>query len=505
MNPQVARHYPSQQLGATPGYGNPSFESPPQAGRPNRLAPLPFRSSRNLSTSSTPALHQRAYLGDNNEYQRPVLVGRSISDRDLDGQHMLRRKTPNGTLAAGYDGTPVHWSSKAPALKHVVLDTSGGSTFTDGSNGMAGSGWNFNPPNNFNNLDQQVNNSLPQNWTTFTPPQNNFYNVPGYVSPMHHAPSYFSPDGFSVPTARQPAYQPGPGPTASNDGGLYGPYWPDGSYTPYRPAAYRDQTCRGHDFQQLNHGSDYYREAQHVRHADLNSIIPPFQRDLPFLRLHDHSQPFKPIQQNLYQVGGSGSAVFSGPSCPPSQTLRRAGNAQFKEKTLSWAHAIYVDLLAYLHQSKKENRQNRQSHTTKPYAKNVIYPKPPRQPSSSFSSPGISQDGTLSRGHRPSLSHRSSYGFTDSPDGRYSRSVNQVMGAPHYVPSFQSPQHNKTSPPSNAQEALDLLTSLCEESNWTWIDGMLLGGCLAYGLEDYNGARDWYEKIVAIDPRYAQY
>ncbi|RAL60057.1 hypothetical protein DID88_000683 [Monilinia fructigena] len=77
------------------------------------------------------------------------------------------------------------------------------------------------------------------------------------------------------------------------------------------------------------------------------------------------------------------------------------------------------------------------------------------------------------------------------------------MGAPHYV-SFQSSQLNSASPPANAQEALDLLTTLCEESNWTWIDGMLLGGCLAYGLEDYNRARDWYEKIIVIDPRHVE-
>ncbi|KAM0127116.1 hypothetical protein ACHAO1_009701 [Botrytis cinerea] len=503
MNPQIARRHPSQQLGATPGYGIPSFEPPPQTGRTDRPAPLPYRNSRNLSASTLSPLH-RAYPVDSNEYQRPLAVSRSISDQDFGGEHMLRRKTPNGTLAAGYDGTPVQWSSKAPALKHVVLDASGGSAYSDGSNGMAGSGWNFNSPNTFNNLDQRVNNLSSQNWTTFTPLQNNFYNSPGHVSPMHQIPSYFSPTGFSVPTARQPAYQPGPGPTASNGGGLYGPYWPDGSYTPYRPAAYRDHTYGGPDFQHVKLGSEYFGGVHPLRQSEFDSVIPPLQRDLTFTRMDDRSQSFDPMQQNLFQIGGSSNAVFSDPSGPLIQPLSRAGNAQFKEKTLSWAHAIYVDLLAYLHQTKKENRQNRLSNGSKPYAKSVIYPKPPRQPSSTFSSPGPSQDGTSLRSHRPSLSHRNSYGFTDPSDGRYSRSINQVMGAGHYVPSFQLSQHSTVSPTSNAQEALDLLTSLCEESHWTWVDGMLLGGCLAYGLEDYNRARDWYEKIIIIDPRHVE-
>lgn len=417
---------------------------------------------------------------------------------------MLRRKTPNGTLAAGYDGTPVQWSSKAPALKHVVLEAPGGSTFSDGLNGMASSGWTFNLPNNFNNLDQRVNNSSSQNWTSFSPLQNTFYNSQGPVSPMHQIHSYFSPTGFSVPTARQPAYQPGPGPTASNDGGLYGPYWPDGSYTPYRPAAYRDHTYGRYSFQHVRHGSEYFGGAQPFLPSEFNNVNPALHRDTSFMRVDDHSQPYDSMQQNLYQIGGSSNVIFSDPSGAPVQALSRAGNAQFKEKTLSWAHTIYVDLLAHLHQTKRENRQNRQSHGSKSYAKSVIYPKPPRQPSSSFSSPGNSQKAIPSRSHRPSLSQRTSYGFTDSSEGRYSRSMNQVMGAPHYVPPFPSSQHSTASPPSNAQEALDLLTSLCEESHWTWVDGMLLGGCLAYGLEDYNRARDWYEKIIVIDPRHVE-
>ncbi|KAL9584021.1 MAG: hypothetical protein Q9212_002362 [Teloschistes hypoglaucus] len=40
---------------------------------------------------------------------------------------------------------------------------------------------------------------------------------------------------------------------------------------------------------------------------------------------------------------------------------------------------------------------------------------------------------------------------------------------------------------------------LCQESGWEWIDGMLLGGCLAYGLGDFRKALKWYTKVLSCD------
>ena len=34
---------------------------------------------------------------------------------------------------------------------------------------------------------------------------------------------------------------------------------------------------------------------------------------------------------------------------------------------------------------------------------------------------------------------------------------------------------------------------------WSWIDGILLGGCLAYALGDYQKAQDWYKHILTLD------
>jgi hypothetical protein len=35
-------------------------------------------------------------------------------------EHHLRRKTPNGTIDAGYDGTPAQLASGPPPLKHMI-------------------------------------------------------------------------------------------------------------------------------------------------------------------------------------------------------------------------------------------------------------------------------------------------------------------------------------------------------------------------------------------------
>ena len=44
-----------------------------------------------------------------------------------------------------------------------------------------------------------------------------------------------------------------------------------------------------------------------------------------------------------------------------------------------------------------------------------------------------------------------------------------------------------------------MLSSFCEKSNGYWIDGMLLAGCLAYGLGDYGKALDWYQGVLSRD------
>lgn len=119
-------------------------------------------------------------------------------------ENMLRRKTPNGTLNGAYESN----AHDAQALKHMLLPR--------------------------NDSLQRVPPQLPQM-------DSMLHQIPY----MQHMPAHVF-HGQTVPSVLQPPFQQ-PGPTASGiDGrGPYGPYWNDGTYIPYRPAALRDSRFYG--------------------------------------------------------------------------------------------------------------------------------------------------------------------------------------------------------------------------------------------------------------------
>jgi len=544
MNPQIAQHPRnlSQQFGSSVFASLPS-ESLPLPRIPDRLAPLPFRSSRNIPSSFTSAAPLRAYPiesrhnGVSGDGTSGEGFGRQYHDP---AEHMLRRKTPNGTLAAGYDGTPVQWSSKGPALKHVVLPRSASSSAQQAaphenaldehrerqrSNSL---GWNFNSPSpqlgRGNGVGDLRLNPDPMKWSNASLPYTQ-HNVLDYLS-KQQAATFYPNNGMQIPTVLQPAYQPSPGPTASNDGGLYGPYWPEGKFVSYRPAPFRDQSQHYTNFEfDLNRS---FRPQQITSPAE---FLPPFRQQsfnidsaqtlgrTPFAILENAPQMrdlgvMTPQHSRQISDGGSYASYPDGARTPTAQSVNRANSSRFNEKTLSWAHSIYVDLLAFLHQTKKENRHSRQNHGFRPYSKNSIYPKPPRQPTSHLghsnwteSYPSSSDSDSASpRGHAGAISStprtHSFSGWQNNGDfgeARNYRFSNQEV--PHYVSPFQTPNPSPSSPMNKAREALEMLTTLCEQSGCSWVDGMLLGGCLAYGLEEYHKALDWYSKILALDPK----
>jgi hypothetical protein len=72
---------------------------------------------------------------------------------------------------------------------------------------------------------------------------------------------------------------------------------------------------------------------------------------------------------------------------------------------------------------------------------------------------------------------------------------------PYYTTIYASTDQDRTSPTSTARASLEMLNHLCEQSGWKWVDGMLLGGCLHYGLEHYEEALEWFSRILMLDPR----
>ncbi|KAI9806021.1 MAG: hypothetical protein M1833_004428 [Piccolia ochrophora] len=570
-------------------------------------------------------------------------------------EHMLRRKTPNGTLAAAYDGTPVDWSLKAPAMKHILLPVANGSSqhFPQSDHAQG-----------YSRLHSQEQSGLPATARFFGPAgegersQNNAINqtvgrqdvAPGWLFPSRYQPgidsvlnqvpvqqasTFFLSASTQVPTVLQPMYQPCLGPTASNGEGPFGPYWPDGAFIPYRPAALRDPRYKhlhqggpewtGH----LGGGKDSVQSydwqrppgmplpvglRQDPSALDATSTAFPspmdYQTHTPF---HGHASSFSPngpgllpnngysqrAQRNPHPRGrdmGQTPVPYSWIQCPRrlneqgphgdldddrhsavvlahgqaprGESDGQSGNAQFKDKVLCWAHTVYVDLIASIHKSRKSSPQHRNSSGQQQPHRAGIFPKPPRRLGSTFTPQASNNTPTwneslqqqqgengdqnspvqyrshqlpepavrqglhaesgrtfLSRTHgstadsrrrhmaQVSITSTSADSLTQPPFSRsptVSSTKYQSLRPDTYASMSpvhpHQPESASSSPPpaTSAMAALEMLTKLCVESAWQWIDGMLLAGCLAYGLGEYSKALRWYAKILDIDANHVE-
>ena len=519
--------------------------------------------SSNISrNASFPITHQHAYP----LHRDPSQSSRHFQNSTPKSEHTLRRKTPNGTLAAGYDGTHLDSSVEAHANKHFLIQ----SQHTDYASGLrpvfAPDAWDRIPSSQRHMalFQGQHRNNASHTYSPYV--QGPFDNSLGdyHVEndsvlqqiPLQSIQRYPLPNTSQIPTVLQPNWQIPLGPTTSNGKGPYGPYWPDGAYVPYRPAAYRDTRfdpsvgwSNGNDFKHLqphlihqNHSipqASY--DAVHTNNgSDLSAPYDSMTDSRRFFNAevgaglnnaYDQHPPLPYHMRPHYNDPGgygedSGTREWHSTSDGKRQRLQAAssnghitpkGTAEFKEKVLSWAHSVYVDLLASIHQMKRNKQSQGLLLQGQHNTKMSIFPKPPRQPGSDFSARRIEDDDDAKTPTRAnSLSQESSKrpsNFDRSDSWAYSDRNKDQFGAFKHGSSDPFRTIRRGSAPlftnglsgaplmTNAMSALDMLTNLCQESGWEWIDGMLLGGCLAYGLGDYHKALKWYSKILAKDSR----
>ena len=199
--------------------------------------------------------------------------------------------------------------------------------------------------------------------------------------------------------------------------------------------------------------------------------------------------------------------------------------AQFKERALHHAHKMYNDLLFYLSHSKKA-QNGRAGSNSRQNSKMLVFPKPPKTLSTSL---GATKSRPLltyaeaSANYQHQLAQREIAVRATTVGGRPNdiqplSAVNnnnraiinspaimaEILGNPNQIrsPYPNKPHrayHEMNSPLLGAKGALEILTSLCEKSGWKWVDGILLGGCLHYGLEHYEEALEWFKRIVCLD------
>ncbi|KAK5175554.1 uncharacterized protein LTR77_000693 [Saxophila tyrrhenica] len=515
-------------------------------------------------------------------------------------ENTLRRKTPNGTLNAGYDGSSVESNPQ----KHQLMPMS--ETNAQLYNQMPSQTkrtFMQHQQRQHSGMSNGMGSGMSSGWTTptgqiwqgsqYPMPQNAFPVMDSMLNqaPVHayNAQQYF---GQTVPSVIQPSFQY-VGPTASGlqGSGPYGPYWHDGTFVPYRPAALRDPRFY---HQQSAIWPESLPSAQYTFQSSTwqpspypspSAQWPPMAGALPLMgQAAGYNFGAPPAHTPVLGQFGDptstpGGQYYGPPSYPPPPAPQNnhdvynyqvnnavpsynnveaefgpsSPNGTQRDKAFSWALQQYRDLLGFIQQTRRQQHHNRQVHGQQQVShRPSFYPKPPKPSRSgsavqvnkrrketsalqrealhrSDSAPGresgeaLGLDEELGPEKTRSNSLRLANGLENQDNefhrrasyDQYTRSDQWPSAAQHQADKFRTLRRSSGStaisglpqddtPVSRAQSALSMLVRLCQETDWQWTDGMHLGGCIAYGLGNYQKALRWYTKVLDMDPKHLE-
>lgn len=465
----------------------PLLQMPPHAATPpssnlDVFAPFPNNGSPSIPSHhprDVSLTYQRSFPIRTSQPQRRPPASADSSQYKPHPDYHLRRKTPNGTLDAGYDGSPTPLSHGPPPLKHLVLPRSATSTAFVAtaspappiqSRDLVGGYDQSSSPSHIDDDSRPFYaGSVPWPVDNIIPHPGAFPTNPPSFLPLHQQPTAYLDASGMFPSPHQPLLRANeynvrafcPPPVVMNDALPFGQIpmhpipspWNHG--TPIRPL---QQTVT-----QLPHR----HVPEYVHRASFNGSI---ERDAPF------NQP-RSAHTNFENPG------YDMRSAHRPQNSRYGPQHGFREKVLFQAHRSYMDLINYL-QTSKRSHNAKSSSGIGASAKLSVYPKPPR--------PSLK---TIDAGERGMLA-----GFPES--GHIPTYHLGSHTASHSLGSFNNSFSGaKISIFAMAKSSLDMLNSLCEQSGWNWVDGMLLGGCLHYGMEQYEEALEWFSRIITLDSR----
>ncbi|KAF4997609.1 hypothetical protein FGRMN_3748 [Fusarium graminum] len=361
-------------------------------------------------------------------------------------EHHLRRKTPNGTIDAGYDGSPSLFSHGPPPSKHLILPRSMPSApfpLTDPSLRQL----HFTPGNDRYRSSSVGDAGLSDDLRAHLRSSTWSY---GGDAALHHGAFPSNHHGFQQ---------------AEGQYKLHGqPEAMRGYQSAYQPL------IRAHEYNVrafcpppivMNESLPFGQSAIHTpwNYHARPGVIPARHVQRPEAHPFQHHIPSELVYRPCFAPGIDSEPQYCrsldpGMPIPPHPQPTHINSQQgFREKVLLQAHKIYVELLAYAQTSRRPPlAKGAPGHNTSPRL--IVYPKPPK-PS------GRIIDG--------------SYGHT-----------------------------GHTAPYVAAKSTLDMLSSLCEQSSWGWTDGIMLGGCLHYGLEQYQEALEWFSRITALDSSHVE-
>lgn len=363
--------------------------------------------------------------------------------------------------------------------------------------------------------------------------------------PLHPTQRYYVQPGSNIPTVLPATLQSQFGPTASAGQELFGPYWPDGTYNPYRPAAIRDsrifprapterfpldrihhaQTLREHGRPPFVQNNAYMEplpsQLLGTPLGPLDSPTPGWNSLQPTYRgsRYPHSHHYSPSDHAIIDPMMMGKPVLTSLIPGPSSE-----QIAFRDKTFSWANKVYTHLLQTIRSDQRANGNH--APEVRSATKPAIFPKPPRRSGSHFHDDAVdgssrtpARSNTLLRSGSDQIVH----GSPKRPQTaifrpQHARSNSELLPFTDLqfqprdrIPEMRQARRAETSemfqqPPSyeSANSALQMMELLCQEADSPWLDGMLLAGCLAYGLGNYAKAEDWYRAVLKQEPGHVE-
>lgn len=423
-------------------------------------------------------------------------------------EHSLRRKTPNGTIDNGYDGSPTQRACGPPALKYLNM------TPTD--NIFPDPGRHNQPPAWF--YAQSPRDGCEDSPGVMTPIGGSFNLRPmGYSS--QYGPSLPSPSGnahsMSMGLAMRNGFantyqtQPIPNPSHHSPAAYTSanPVWVDNPLAGYqqRPDLLIPNLQMSYPPHNFPHDTGF---------LPAQAPLPPwgapgYGHNSPFPRgLDDGCRNFPTMPQPSQHL--QALSLSSGPFSAGNGMMQPFGEGRsFKEGVLLDAHKAYTDLVTQISRTKRASHGKISSRPMK----TLIFPKAPNsivtRPSSHLqrahqSFPGATSPyshhqlaPTLNSANMVSKMARNS-GML--PSAQLDVTGRALGGYPIVPGAVYGNALVQTDHRENARSWLTMLDNSCKPA-WNWLDGMLMGGCLLHSLERYEEALIWFGRILHLDPK----
>ncbi|KAK7717089.1 hypothetical protein SLS63_010807 [Diaporthe eres] len=436
-------------------------------------------------------------------------------------EHSLRRKTPNGTIDNGYDGTPTQLAAGPPPQKYLNL-APGGEIFPTANSGhrlsASGSSWWY--------PSQPVRGSLdePSPISRSTPVGGSFGQGSLGYSPAHGS-LLPSPSAQLHPMSLTPVMRNGygnayqnpaaPSPSSFSPGGFNpAPIWGDGPFSGFHPSLQMSST--GYPPHNIPYESGFVAVQAPLLQGGLG-MVPfnahnlPLQMQTPPYMLDDGYSRHGQLPSMVQSSHRGLQSMSLGPVSPA--TCGAPSQVQFKEGVLATGHKAYTDLIHHLNRVKKVQHGKTNSRSQK----NMIFPRPPKQVASR-PTPHLQRAHQTFPGAGAPFAHRALQQPLNAPSA-----MNRMVRASDMLPSARLDANGRSIsthpammgdvygnvlvqkyPTENARASLEILHNLCEQSEWNWVDGMLLGGCLHYALEKYEEALEWFKRIIDLNANHVE-